>query len=121
MKKVLKRVLIMAGGTGGHVFPGLALATYLRDKGIEVHWLGTQAGLESRLVADARFPLHIIQVRGVRGKGMKSLLMAPAMIFTAIFQARRLIKEINPDVIVGMGGFVSGPGGIASSFLIRRL
>ena len=117
MKKVLKRVLIMAGGTGGHVFPGLALATYLRDKGIEVHWLGTQAGLESRLVADARFPLHIIQVRGVRGKGMKSLLMAPAMIFTAIFQARRLIKEIDPDVIVGMGGFVSGPGGIASSFL----
>ena len=118
-KKVLKRVLIMAGGTGGHVFPGLALARYLRENGVEVHWLGTRLGLESRLVPEANFPLHFIIIGGLRGKGIKPFLTAPIKIATAILQSRRIIKEINPDIVIGMGGFVSGPGGIAS-WLLRR-
>jgi UDP-N-acetylglucosamine--N-acetylmuramyl-(pentapeptide) pyrophosphoryl-undecaprenol N-acetylglucosamine transferase len=114
MKKELKRVLIMAGGTGGHVFPGLAIADYLRAKGIVVHWLGTQKGLESRLVPEAQIPLHFISISGLRGKGIKTLLMAPLKIVAAILQAKKIIKKINPDVILGLGGFVSGPGGVAS-------
>lgn len=118
-KKQLQRVLIMAGGTGGHVFPGLAVARYLREKGIDVHWLGTSQGLESRLVPEANFPLHLITIGGLRGKGVKPLLTAPVKISTAVMQAMRIMKEINPDVIIGMGGFVSGPGGIAS-WLLRK-
>lgn len=111
--KELNRVLIMAGGTGGHVFPGLSVARYLRTKGIAVHWLGTQQGLESRLVPEANFPLHTISVGGIRGKGIKTLLLAPSQITTAIIQSRQVIKKVKPDVVIGMGGFVSGPGGIA--------
>lgn len=110
----LKRVLIMAGGTGGHVFPGIAVATYLRDRGIEVHWLGTAHGLEARVVPEAGFPLHTISVHGVRGNGIKTLLLAPIQILCALLQAFRLIRQIQPDVVIGMGGFASGPGGLAA-------
>lgn len=112
--KELKRVLIMAGGTGGHVFPGLAVAHYLRDQGIEVHWLGTERGLESRLVPEAKIPLHLISIDGLRGKGLKPLLFAPFKILAAILLSIRVIKAVKPDVVIGLGGFVSGPGGIAS-------
>jgi len=115
--KTLQRVLIMAGGTGGHVFPGLALARYLREQGIEVHWLGTKQGLESRLVPEANFPLHTISIGGLRGKGLKPLLQAPVTLGIALWQSIGLIRKIQPDVIVGMGGFVSGPGGLASWLL----
>lgn len=104
----------MAGGTGGHVFPGLSVAHYLHNQGIEVHWLGTNQGLESHLVPDANLPLHCIQITGVRGKGWKYLLSAPLKVCKAILQAKHIIKDINPDVVIGMGGYVSGPGGIAS-------
>jgi len=110
----LKRVLIMAGGTGGHVFPGLAIAKYLRDRDVEVHWLGTSRGLEAQLVPEADIPLHLITIGGLRGKGIKTLLAAPIKIMTAIKEARRVIHEVKPDVVLGLGGFVSGPGGIAS-------
>lgn len=110
----LKRILIMAGGTGGHVFPGLAVAAYAKSQGVEVHWLGTSVGLEARLVPEAQIPLHEISIKGLRGKGIKPLLAAPFKISTAIMQARRIIKHVNPDVVIGMGGFASGPGGIAS-------
>lgn len=115
----LQRVLIMAGGTGGHVFPGLAVAKCLREHGVEVHWLGTQHGLEARLVPEANFPLHLITISGLRGKGIKPLLTAPLRVSIAIKQAMRIMKDIQPDVIIGMGGFVSGPGGVAS-WLMRR-
>lgn len=118
-KKQLKRVLIMAGGTGGHVFPGLALARYFRDQAIEVHWLGTQQGLESRLVKEAGIPLHFISISGLRGKGLKSLLTSPFKMSAALLQALQVIKQVNPDVVIGMGGFVSGPGGVAS-WLLRK-
>jgi UDP-N-acetylglucosamine--N-acetylmuramyl-(pentapeptide) pyrophosphoryl-undecaprenol N-acetylglucosamine transferase len=75
--KQLKRVLIMAGGTGGHVFPGLALAQALRAEGVDVHWLGTSQGLEARLIPEANLPLHIVTIGGLRGKNLKTLLTAP--------------------------------------------
>jgi UDP-N-acetylglucosamine--N-acetylmuramyl-(pentapeptide) pyrophosphoryl-undecaprenol N-acetylglucosamine transferase len=113
----LKKVLIMAGGTGGHIFPGLAVAELLREENIEVHWLGTQKGLESRLVSEAQFPLHFINISGLRGKGVKALFLAPFRLLRAISQAVQVIKSVNPDIVIGMGGFVSGPGGIASWLL----
>jgi UDP-N-acetylglucosamine--N-acetylmuramyl-(pentapeptide) pyrophosphoryl-undecaprenol N-acetylglucosamine transferase len=115
--KQLKRVLIMAGGTGGHVFPGLALAQALRAEGVEVHWLGTSQGLEARLVPEANLPLHIVTIGGLRGKNLKTLLTAPLKLTRAVLQARRIIRQVNPQVVVGMGGFASGPGGIASWLL----
>ncbi len=120
-KKALKRVLIMAGGTGGHVFPGLAVAHYLREQGVEVHWLGTKQGLEARVVHEAGIPLHFITIGGVRGKGLKTLLTAPFKVTVAIQQAMRVIKKVQPDVVIGMGGFVSGPGGMASWMLKKPL
>lgn len=115
----LKKVLIMAGGTGGHVFPGLAVARQLREQGIQVDWLGTQKGLESRIVPEAGFPIHYISISGVRGKGTKDLVLAPWRLLGAIFQSIKIIRQIQPDVVLGLGGFVSGPGGIAS-WLLRK-
>ena len=113
----LQRVLIMAGGTGGHVFPGLAVAKRLQEKGVDVVWLGTERGLESKLVSAASIPMHTLSINGVRGKGIKALVTAPFQLVIAIYQAIRAIKQIKPDVVLGMGGFVSGPGGIASWLL----
>jgi UDP-N-acetylglucosamine--N-acetylmuramyl-(pentapeptide) pyrophosphoryl-undecaprenol N-acetylglucosamine transferase len=115
----LKRILIMAGGTGGHVFPGLAAAHYFREQGIEVHWLGTSQGLEARIVPEAGIPLHFVTISGLRGKGIKPLLTAPFRILKAVRESLRIIRETKPDVVIGMGGFVSGPGGVAS-WLARR-
>lgn len=109
-----KRVLISAGGTGGHVYPALAVAKVLRDKGAEVHWLGTEAGIESKLVPEANIPLHTIFVQGVRGNGIKRLIKAPWVIASAIKQARKVIKQTRPDIFVGFGGFASGPGAMAA-------
>lgn len=109
----------MAGGTGGHVMPGLSVANYLREQGVDVHWLGTTQGLESQLVPPAGFPIHYVSIYGLRGKGYKQLLTAPLKISSAIRQSQNIIQQIDPDVVLGMGGFVSGPGGIAS-WLMRR-
>lgn len=113
----LKKVLIMAGGTGGHVFPGLAVAKKLTEEGIEVSWLGTDKGLEARLVPEAGIPLHIISINGLRRTSWKDLLAAPWRVSVAILQAIKIISHLKPDVVLGMGGFVSGPGGIASWLL----
>jgi UDP-N-acetylglucosamine--N-acetylmuramyl-(pentapeptide) pyrophosphoryl-undecaprenol N-acetylglucosamine transferase len=112
--KPLKRVLIMAGGTGGHVFPGLAVARYLRENGVEVHWLGTKQGMESRVVPAENIPLHLIAIGGLRGKGLRTLLTAPFKITVAVKQALAVMRKVKPDAVLGMGGFVSGPGGMAS-------
>lgn len=113
----LKKVLIMTGGTGGHVFPGLAVAKYLEKQNVQVEWMGTQRGLESKLVPEANIPLHIISISGLRGKGLKDILLFPFRLCIALLQAMRIIRKIKPDVILGMGGFVSGPGGIAAWIL----
>src|SRR5690349_6997879 len=115
----LKRVLIMAGGTGGHVFPGLAIAEYFRKNAVHVDWLGTEAGIEARLVPTLNIPLHFITIKGVRGKSLKERLLAPTRFMRALVQSLYYIYKIKPDVVIGLGGFVSGPGGIAS-FLLRK-
>lgn len=117
MTKPLKKVLIMTGGTGGHVFPGLAVANHLAAQGIQVAWVGTARGLEAKLVPAAGIPLHLISISGLRGKGWKDIVLFPWRLFIAIFQSIRIIRQYQPDVILGMGGFVSGPGGIASWLL----
>ena len=111
------KVLVMAAGTGGHVFPALSIAQSLKSKGAEVHWLATQYGLENQLLGSAEFPLHRISVSGLRGSGLGRKLFAPAMLLNALLQSRRVIKSVKPDCILGMGGFVCGPAGIAAKML----
>jgi UDP-N-acetylglucosamine--N-acetylmuramyl-(pentapeptide) pyrophosphoryl-undecaprenol N-acetylglucosamine transferase len=110
----LKKVVIIAGGTGGHVFPGLAVANVMRAKGVEVHWLGTAKGIESKLVPEANIPFHEITISGLRGKGFFSWLLAPFRAVYAIVQSYLHIREQKPDLVLGLGGFVSGPGGVAA-------
>jgi UDP-N-acetylglucosamine--N-acetylmuramyl-(pentapeptide) pyrophosphoryl-undecaprenol N-acetylglucosamine transferase len=107
-------VLIMAGGTGGHVFPALAVAKVLRDRGVSVVWLGVPASMESRLVPANGFPIEWVRVRGIRGKGARAWLMAPLAIASAVLQALAVLRRIRPRVVLGAGGYVSGPGGIAA-------
>lgn len=109
-----KRFLMMAGGTGGHVFPALATARMLQSKGHEVFWLGSAGGMEERLIADTDIPLSVIQVSGLRGKGKLTLLMAPFRLMRALGQAFTEMRRIRPQCVVGMGGFVTGPGGVAA-------
>lgn len=116
-----KKVIVMAGGTGGHVFPALAVADELRQRGIAVSWLGTRRGIESELVPANDFPIHYIQVEGLRGTGVKRLLKAPFTIVRAIWQALKVIRAEQPDVVLGLGGFASGPGGVAARLLGKPL
>lgn len=111
------RALIMAGGTGGHVIPALSLAKALATRGVEVHWLGSPRGLENELVPKAGIPLHHIDVAGLRGKGAIGWLMAPFRLWRAVRQARRILKTLSPRLVVGLGGFASGPGGLAAKRL----
>lgn len=107
----------MAGGTGGHIFPGLALARELCALGWEIEWLGTRQGLEAKLISEAGISLHYISVGGLRGKGWKSWSIAPLNLFIALIQAIRIIRHLKPKLVIGMGGFVSGPGGLAAWLL----
>jgi UDP-N-acetylglucosamine--N-acetylmuramyl-(pentapeptide) pyrophosphoryl-undecaprenol N-acetylglucosamine transferase len=107
-------VLIMAGGTGGHVFPALACAREFKARGYSVHWLGTPRGIENELVPAAGLPLHLIQVSGLRGKSKLSLLKAPFQLIKALLQARKVMRELQPVCVLGMGGYVTGPGGLAA-------
>ncbi|MGH8208318.1 MAG: undecaprenyldiphospho-muramoylpentapeptide beta-N-acetylglucosaminyltransferase [Steroidobacteraceae bacterium] len=107
-------ILVMAGGTGGHVFPALALARVLREKSVEVVWLGTQRGLEARIVPAAGIAIEWLAVGGLRGKGVLTLLAAPFRLAKALVQALRVMWRHRPVVVVGLGGFVTGPGGVAA-------
>lgn len=109
-----KRILIMAGGTGGHVFPGLAVAEQLEAEGWVVLWLGTKAGLETPILAKAGVPIRYISVTGLRGKKALTVLLAPFRALQAIYQSLKIIRDFKPSVVLGMGGFVSGPGGVAA-------
>jgi len=114
-------VLIAAGGTGGHVFPALAVAEKLQKAGVRVVWMGTRRGIESRLVPDAGLDIEWISVSGLRGKGVLKLLRAPIDIAVACFQAMLIVRRQNPRAVLGMGGFVSGPGGLIAWLLGRPL
>ena len=110
-------VLIMAGGTGGHVFPALAVAQVLRERGVAVVWLGVPGSLESRLVPANGFPIEWVRVAGIRGKGANAWLLAPWRIAKAVAQACRVLRRVRPRSVLGAGGYVSGPGGIAAWLL----
>lgn len=112
-----KRVLIMAGGTGGHIFPGLAVAYAMRADQWQISWLGANNGLESQLVPAQDITLHTLPVAGLRGKGWFGLLAAPYRLVTSMYQAYQLLTKIKPDVVIGFGGYASGPGGIAAKLL----
>lgn len=112
-----KPILIMAGGTGGHVFPALAVAENLRQRGERIVWLGTRAGLEARVVPAADFVIEWLSVQGLRGKGAATLLLAPFRLLRACWQALRVLRRIKPKAVLGMGGFVSGPGGLMAWLL----
>lgn len=114
-------VVIMAGGTGGHVIPALSVATELQRRGIPVEWLGTEAGIESKLVPDAGIPIHWLSIGGLRGKGKATLLLAPFKLIRAVAQAAFILRQVKPQAVLGMGGFASGPGGIAARLLGIRL
>ena len=112
-------VLIMAGGTGGHVFPALALARLLRAASVEVVWLGTARGLEARVVPAENFPIEWLSMSGLRGKGVATLLAAPFKLAQSIWRALGVMRRRKPGLVVGFGGFVTGPGGVAA-WLTRR-
>ena len=105
-------ILVMAGGTGGHVFPALAVAQCLRERGEKIVWLGTRAGIEARVVPAANIAIEWLNVQGLRGKGIATLLMAPFRLLRACWQAMRILRRTRPKAVLGMGGFVSGPGGL---------
>lgn len=107
----------MAGGTGGHVFPALAVAQELRARGVAVSWLGTRRGIEAELVPANQFPINYIDVEGLRGKGVVKLLKAPILLIRALWQAIGLVRRERPDAVLGLGGFASGPGGLAAKIL----
>lgn len=111
------RILIMAGGTGGHVFPALAIAEQLECEGWQVLWLGTRAGLETDIVSRAGIPIKYISVTGLRGKKSSTLLLAPFRLLKAFFQSLVIILKYKPTIVLGMGGFVAGPGAIAAGCL----
>ena len=117
----VSRLMVMAGGTGGHVFPALAVAKELRDAGAEITWLGTKRGLESKVIPDNDIAIEWISVEGLRGKGAFDMLLAPFKLLRAMWQSAAAIRRVQPDCILGMGGFVSGPGGLVAKLMGRPL
>ncbi len=114
MKSPAKRVLIMAGGTGGHIFPGLAVAGVLKSHGIDVRWLGAQGGMECERVPQHGIEIDQLHIAGVRGKGLFSWLSLPFRLARAVLEARASLVKSQPDCAVSFGGYVAGPGGIAA-------
>ena len=116
-----KRILIMAGGTGGHIFPAIAVAEKLQAEGWDIQWLGTADRMEAQIVPKHGFTLHCLKVTGLRGRGVVAKLYALIALVKAIYQASKLIKQIQPSVVLGMGGYASGPGGIAARLVGKPL
>ncbi len=112
-------IIIMAGGTGGHIFPGLAVADELRKAKCPVVWLGTQRGLEARIVPARGIDIEWITIRGLRGRGLRAWVTTPLQMLAAIFQVSRVFRRLRPSAVLGLGGFVSAPGGVAA-WLTRK-
>lgn len=115
----MSSVLIMAGGTGGHVYPGLAVARALQREGIDVVWLGTRRGLEARVIPEAGIDLEFITIRGIKGRGLGQWLLMPFRLAVALYQAMQILRRRQPSMVLSMGGFVAGPGGLVA-WLLRR-
>lgn len=114
-----KPVLIMAGGTGGHIFPGLAVADVLRERGMPVAWLGADGGMETRLVPEHGIVMHTVSVGGLRGKGWLTRLLGPLRLVRAVWAAMGIVRRVDPASVLSMGGYAAGPGGLAA-WLLRR-
>jgi UDP-N-acetylglucosamine--N-acetylmuramyl-(pentapeptide) pyrophosphoryl-undecaprenol N-acetylglucosamine transferase len=116
-----RTALVMAGGTGGHIFPGLAVAEALRARGWRVHWLGAPNSMEAQLVPPRGFPLETIDFGGVRGKGLKTLALLPLKLLRAFWQSIQVVRRVRPQVVVGLGGYITFPGGMMSVLLGKPL
>ena len=121
MSATQKTALVMAGGTGGHIFPGLAVAQALREQGWNVHWLGAPGSMEERLVPPQGFPLEKIDFSGVRGKGLLTLALLPLRLLKAFAQAWAVVRRVRPDVVIGLGGYISFPGGMMATLAGKPL
>jgi len=121
MNRPMTRLMVMAGGTGGHVFPALVVANALREKRTRITWLGTRRGLEATVVKDNGFEIEWVSVEGLRGKGLLSWLLAPFKLLRAMWQSASAIRKTKPDCILGMGGFVAGPGGLVARLMGKPL
>jgi UDP-N-acetylglucosamine--N-acetylmuramyl-(pentapeptide) pyrophosphoryl-undecaprenol N-acetylglucosamine transferase len=117
----LKTILIMAGGTGGHIFPGLAVAEQMRAAGWDVVWMGARGGMEERLVPRHGYRTAWIRARAARGKGLAQKLLLPANLLYSYWESARYIRSLKPDVVLGLGGYVAFPGGMMASLLNRPL
>lgn len=113
----IKKILILAGGTGGHVIPALSVAEHFQGQGVAVHWMGTASGLEALLVPAAKIPITFIDIQGLRGHSWRRWLKAPGLIGRAIWQSIQILREQKPDVVLSMGGYVAGPGAVAAWLL----
>lgn len=116
-----KTALIMAAGTGGHIYPGLAIAKVLADKGFAIVWLATPNGMEHRLVGQHGYPIEVVTISGVRGKGKLAWLLLPFNLLRAFWQALRIVQRVKPDVVVSMGGYIAFPGGMMAVLLGKPL
>lgn len=114
-------VLVMAAGTGGHVFPALAIARHLQQMGAQIEWLGTKNGMENELLSGMGMHINHITVSGLKGSSMRRKLLAPIMLVTALWQSMGVIRKVQPACVLGMGGFICGPGGIAARLLRKPL
>jgi len=121
MTQVMRRLMVMAGGTGGHVFPALAVAQALQIKGTKVTWLGTRNGLEARVIPANGIDIEWVSIEGLRGKGALSWLLAPFKLLRAMWQSAKAIRKVQPDCVLGMGGFVAGPGGLVARLMGKPL
>lgn len=122
-KPVNKRpkLLVMAGGTGGHIFPGIAVAEYLQAQDWDIHWLGTAKRMEASLVPKYGFDISFINIAGVRNKSLAALLTIPFKLLQSVFQSMKVIHSVKPDVVLGMGGYASAPGGVAAWLMGKPL
>ena len=113
--------LVMAGGTGGHIFPGLAVADALTARGWQVHWLGAPGGMEAQIVPPRGYPFEAVEFGGVRGKGWRTLLALPARLLRALTQSAEVIRRVRPDVLVGLGGYITFPAGVMGRLMGKPL
>lgn len=116
-----RTILVMAGGTGGHIYPAVAVADILRDKGWQVVWLGAPNSMEAELVPKLGYALELVQFSGLRGKGLLRLLMLPWNLFVAMRQSADVMRRCHPDVVLGMGGYITFPGGVVARMMMRHL